>query len=196
MQYLTHNITGFYSAAKGARLSYNLTSLKHLDTDIGSSYLGDKDLKLLSRLVKNGDEQGKYVRYIRWYVELTGSLKWFTQLSTYKHFEQASTSMMHTILKKPLTQDNFYKPINYNTLAYLNMLQHTQQFDLLIYEMPQSYLYTRVLDINYQTLRTMLKQRHNHRLDEWSSFLSIVATLPYYNELIAIGLFEKEGLWI
>lgn len=185
MKVETIQVVGWYAAAKGARLSYAATSLPKLDTP-KDGLLGEKDVKLLSRLVANGDEQGKYVRFIRWYCEITASLKWFTQLSTYKFFEQASTSQMHTILKVPITQETFSEPIHPQTLERLQQLQQEKDFDKLVKEMPQSYLYTRIVDFNYQTLRHMHFQRRKHRWDEWHTFLSKVYELPYADELITI----------
>ena len=64
--------------------------------------------------------------------------------------------------------------------------------------LPNSYLQTRTITFNYENLYAMVRQRLNHKLNEWSgndnpylpSFINWVRTLPYAKELIFFGLHE------
>lgn len=57
--------------------------------------------------------------------------------------------------------------------------------------LPESWLQTRTISLNYENIRTMYKQRKNHKLIEWSKyFVDWTESLPYFNELIA---YEKAG---
>ena len=45
--------------------------------------------------------------------------------------------------------------------------------------------------ISYQTLRRIVRQRYNHRKEEWHYFIDAVRMLPYANELILVGLEDE-----
>lgn len=59
---------------------------------------------------------------------------------------------------------------------------------------PESWLQTRTVTMNYENIFNMIKQRRNHKLNEWSgmdnadlsNFISWAKTLPYANELLFI----------
>lgn len=70
----------------------------------------------------------------------------------------------------------------------------------LIRWLPESWLQTRTVTMNYENIYSMIRQRRNHKLNEWSgkdnpdlpNFISWARTLPYADELLFFGL-DKEG---
>lgn len=61
----------------------------------------------------------------------------------------------------------------------------------LIRWLPESWLQTRTVTMNYENIRNIYFQRKNHKLTEWSeSFIKWVESLPYAKELIMYE--EKE----
>lgn len=56
----------------------------------------------------------------------------------------------------------------------------------LIRWLPQSWLQTRTVTMNYENLLNICKQRKGHKLVEWEQFINFVKTLPYANELILL----------
>ena len=54
----------------------------------------------------------------------------------------------------------------------------------LVRWLPNGWLQTRTWTGNYEILRSMYRQRHNHKLTEWHTFCDTIAKLPYANELI------------
>lgn len=54
----------------------------------------------------------------------------------------------------------------------------------LVRWLPNGWLQTRTVTMNYENLRSMAHQRMGHKLSEWHSFLEWVNTLPYAKELI------------
>lgn len=54
----------------------------------------------------------------------------------------------------------------------------------LVRWLPNGWLQTRTITMNYENLRSMVHQRIGHKLSEWHSFLEWVETLPYAKELI------------
>lgn len=54
----------------------------------------------------------------------------------------------------------------------------------LIRLLPESWLQTSVLDLNYETLRNIYHWRKNHKLTEWHEFCKVIEELPLAKELI------------
>ena len=55
----------------------------------------------------------------------------------------------------------------------------------LIRWLPEGWLQTRTISMNYENAVNMYFQRKDHKLSEWSSaFTSWVTSLPYFEELI------------
>lgn len=67
----------------------------------------------------------------------------------------------------------------------------------LVRWLPTSWLQTRTWTANYEVIRTIVHQRKDHKLNEWSgkdnsakqNFIKWAKTLPYANELI----FDEDG---
>lgn len=58
----------------------------------------------------------------------------------------------------------------------------------LVRLLPESWLQTRTITMNYENVLNMVKYRMNHKLTEWSeSFMGWVKSLPYANEFIFIS---------
>ena len=65
----------------------------------------------------------------------------------------------------------------------------------LIRWLPESWLQKRTITMNYENIRSMVHQRTNHKLNEWSgkddeslpNFIAWARTLPYAEELIFYG---------
>ena len=55
----------------------------------------------------------------------------------------------------------------------------------LLRKLPNSWLQTRTVTLNYENIRSMVHQRRGHKLTEWrKTFINWATTLPYANELI------------
>ena len=54
----------------------------------------------------------------------------------------------------------------------------------LVRWLPEGWLQTRTVTLNYENLRSIYNQRKNHKLTEWHQFCDWVKTLPYAEELI------------
>ena len=54
----------------------------------------------------------------------------------------------------------------------------------LVRWLPNGWLQTRTVTMNYENLRSMYHQRKHHKLTEWHSFCEWVETLPYAQEFI------------
>ena len=179
-----------------------------------SYVLGENDLKLMQRLIKAGTEHRKFLRQIFISTDITAPLYWWKEFETYKVGVTAnSTSTMHKLASKPITVDCFemgdfdssvyvYNVDNeqvttqefwkQHLIPYLeelrkqyNETKNKQYWKELVRLLPESWLQTRTVTMNYENVRTMIHQRTNHKLIEWAKdFIEWAKTLPYSEELL------------
>ena len=182
------------------------------------TYIGPNDLNLAQRMIRAGTSDRKFMRQIMVSVDITAPLYWWKEFDTYKVGTVAnSTSTMHKLASTPITKECFemddfnedmmmyenepYNPDIYlseywnmliNDLEYLrkkyNETKDKKWWKELIRLLPESWLQTRTVTLNYQILRNIYSQRKNHRLTEWHSFCDWIKTLPYAHELILHNL--------
>lgn len=182
------------------------------------AYLGPEDLNLAQRMIKAGTSDRKFLRQIMVSVDITAPLYWYKEFDTYKVGTVAnSTSTMHKLSSTPITLDCFetgdfnkdlpiYEREPYNIdwsveHSWNNIIHDLETLRLkynetkdqrywkeLIRLLPESWLQTRTVTLNYEVLRNIYSQRKNHRLVEWHQFCDWIRTLPYAKELITYGL--------
>ena len=163
--------------------------------NLESYVLGENDISLMQRLIKAGTEHRKFLRQIIVSVDITAPLYWWKEFDTYKVGVTAnSTSTMHKIASKPITMDCFENgemiysftiaELEMNRLKYLET-KDKNEWKRLIVNLPESWLQTRTVTMNYENVRTMIHQRTNHKLTEWArDFIEWAKTLPYSEELL------------
>lgn len=73
-----------------------------------------------------------------------------------------------------------------------NLAKHNNKryWKALVRWLPNGWLQTRTLSLNYENLRSMYFQRKSHKLTEWHQFCDWILTLPYAKELIT---YTKEN---
>lgn len=127
-----------------------------------------KDLHLMQTLIKRGDEHAKVIRGIIAYAEIEAPVYWWCEMETYRagHERLSSASTMH-VECRGLTGDDLVKAKS---------------------EIPMGKVLKKIDFFSYQCLRNIVKQRRNHRLPEWATFIEWVRSLPFANELIFVGL--------
>ena len=132
-----------------------------------------KDIKLLSTLVKRGDEHSKAIRGLIVYAEINAPRYFWQEMDTYKIGAErlSSESTMH-IQGKGLSTEELVKMKD---------------------ELKEGTMQKRVEYFSYQTLRRIYKQRRNHRLPHWHKFCEWIEDLPYANELILVGVKDENN---
>lgn len=164
--------------------------------------IGDNDLDLMKRLIHadksaSGQPNSKFLRMIHVQVAITAPLYWWKEADTYKISTVTnSTSTMHRIANYPITKECFEESdlMLEETIEQLermrNIYNETKNrftWKMLIVNLPESWLQTRMFDCNYSTLRNIYNQRKNHKLTEWHTFCDWLKTLPYAQELLTEG---------
>lgn len=179
-------------------------------------YIGENDLKLAQRLIRAGSEHRKFMRQIFVSVDITAPLYWWKEFDTYGvGVTENSTSTMHKLATTPITPDCFemddsnideleMTDVMYTLFMFLETVRQTylktkdkRYWKELIRFLPESWLQTRTVTMNYENIYTMIRQRKNHKLNEWSgkdnpeleNFIGWTKTLPYAAELF---LFDNE----
>lgn len=134
--------------------------------------IDQKDLQLMTTLVKRGDEHAKVVRGIMVWARIKAPVYFTRELETYRAGRErlSSSSTMHQECQG-LSGEELQR-------AKAELPMGTEQDFVDVY--------------SYQTLRRIVAQRHNHRLPEWHIFIDWVRTLPFAEELILVGLETEE----
>lgn len=170
--------------------------------------IGINDLDLMKRLYKGGTEHRKYLRMITVTMDITAPLYWWKEFDTYKVGTVAnSCSTMHKIHEKEFTLDDFScehlihnEPVPCRTFSpkqalcvqieILNMyrelfIEYNEKKDWwqMIQLLPSSYNQRRTVQMSYENAMAMIKQRENHKLDEWREFVGVLKELPYIREI-------------
>lgn len=173
-------------------------------------HIGDNDLDLMKRLANAGAVHAKYRRMITVTCDITAPLYWWKEFDTYKVGTVAnSCSTMHKIHAKEFTLDDFShdhmwgecedrnidEPIGILNIVIDALNTYRAQFLAygrkddwwqMIQLLPSSYNQKRTVQMNYEVLVGMYRDRKNHKLDEWRNFCDWIAALPY-SEIITGG---------
>lgn len=182
--------------------------------------LGPKDLQLAQRLIRAGGEHRKFLRQIIVSFDLTAPLYFFKEFDTYKVGTVAnSTSTMHKLATTPITLDCFETDdfqdfpfgLDHETWSMKNsdhvkcIIRYLEDLRLkyletndkkywkeLIRWLPESWLQTRTITMNYENILSIIHQRHNHKLSEWNWLIDqFKKQLPYAYELLFFTLEEN-----
>ena len=171
--------------------------------------IGPNDMGLAKRLIAGGSEHRKFLRQIFVTVDITAPLLWWKEADTYKVGTVAnSTSTMHKLASTPITLDCFelgdYSPeldmiddvpLGLRVDSFIDDLEQMRQKYLmtndkrywkeLVRWLPNGWLQTRTVTMNYENLLSMYHQRRNHKLTEWSiDFINFIKSLPYASDFL------------
>ncbi len=178
--------------------------------------IGPQDMKLMKNLISGGTEHRKFLRQIFLTVDITAPLYWWKEFDTYKVGTTAnSTSTMHKLASTPITKECFEIGDYDDSLSLIDdvnlglrvdcfiddleqlrqkylMTKDKKYWKELIRWLPESWLQTRTVTLNYENIRTMINQRKNHKLNEWSgqenpqlsNFITFAMQLPYAKDLL------------
>jgi hypothetical protein len=151
--------------------------------------IGENDMELMKKLIDAGSSHRKFLRQIMIWCDVKASLKFFDEFSTYEFTVSNSTSQMHTLGSRVLTENDFENIdidlLNFVNRKIINYQQATtkKNWREMIDAIPQSFLYTRTLMFSYETFLTIYPNRKNHKMFEWRNFcMDIRMKAPYMND--------------
>ena len=160
------------------------------DSDLENDIVGENDFALAKRLFDAGTEHRKYLRQIFVTCDILAPLYWWKEFDTYKVGTTAnSCSTMHKIHSKEFVLDDFSTEhlhrlaystlenvvydLNYYRELYLKSKSKDYWWDM-IQLLPSSYNQLRTVTMNYEVLANIIRQRKNHKLDEWIKFCEVM----------------------
>ena len=173
--------------------------------------IGPNDMGLAKRLIAGGSEHRKFLRQIFVTVDITAPLYYFKEFDTYRiGVTENSTSTMHKLASTPITLDCFelgdYSPeldmiddvpLGLRVDSFIDDLEQMRQKYLmtndkrywkeLVRWLPNGWVQTRTVTMNYENLLSMYHQRRNHKLTEWSiDFINFIKSLPYASDFLIL----------
>lgn len=170
--------------------------------------VGVNDLDLMKRLFKGGTEHRKYLRMITVTMDITAPLYWWKEFDTYKVGTVAnSCSTMHKIHAKEFELDDFSHEHLWGDrnerdidepMGVMNMIIDTLNdarkvfieskdktwWWQMIQLLPSSYNQRRTVQLNYEVAVNIIRQRKNHKLDEWHCMVKVLMDIPYMKEIM------------
>ena len=221
MKFEHTEVMNFVGAIRGMRNPLNSWAKSDSYSEDGNFVIGENDMDLARRLIGSGDASDrKFLRQILVCVDITAPLYWWKEFDTYKVGTVAnSTSTMHKLQSRPITVGCFEiddhdswlnipdtngdgHPLGDDIQVVIQVCEKLRTLYLetkdkrywkeLVRWLPNGWLQTRTVTLNYENLRAMYHQRKHHKLNEWSgkdnpalpNFCSWVRTLPYAKEFI------------
>ena len=189
---------GHDTALYGFSLSYKDRAVKPEDwwfsQDHNNPYYPDIMRRRFDKIPKTakanaprGKGHNKFLRQIMLWVDIEAPRYWWSEFDTYKVGTVAqSESTMHTIMKRDVVPDDFeeYDDGLLPCISQVNMAISYKEFYKAKRRLPEAYLQRRVVTMNYEVLRTIIKQRKGHRLPEWATFIGAVAEQVEHPEYI------------
>ena len=173
-------------------------------------------MQLMQTLIKAGSSHRKFLRQIFISVDISAGLYFWKEFDTYKVGTVAnSTSTMHKLASTPITLDCFdtdmgeedFSSDDYDTIMRIigfleelrkryNDTKDKKYWRELIQFLPESWIQKRTVTLSYENVYAMIRDRHKHKLHEWSgkddmiaaNFIDWARRLPYAEQLLFIGL--------
>jgi hypothetical protein len=154
-----------------------------VDVDKCNSEVTENTKKLASCPMGTGHDQ--FLTGIIVQFDLTLSIKCWVEAQRYHFLDFVSSqSTMHRVAKFDVEkQCNEY--VHIGTISIVKGLADCynenptdENYLRLLYNIPVGFQLTARMTTNYRQLKTIYKQRKNHRLPEWRKFCEWIETLP------------------
>lgn len=164
---------------------------------IDTSSPDEKDFLRAERLgaTRNGEGHDNYLKGITVQLDVCAPLYWWKEAQRYHWFDFVSSeSTMHCLLKFEVSKQcvdetdpvilERMKVLVREYLAIPDDESHREEqkakWRILVASLPEGFCLAATMVTNYQQLKTMYIQRHDHKLKEWHEFCDWCVTLPYF----------------
>jgi hypothetical protein len=181
---------GYWEAVYSIGLNYKLTS----DIDPGEFVLQAKEIptdlhkrleKVANTLCDKSDGHNKFLRMIQVWAVMKAPRMFWQQADTYSvGVVKSSESTEHTLLKKPLVQEDFDEDMDPIFIEKLNAFIANKDLDSAKRHLPESFLQKRIVLLNYASIRGICSQRKSHRMKQWKMLVECFKTQLKHPELL------------
>lgn len=159
---------------------------------IGNIYKSRERAKKLGSC-QMGTGHDSFLKGIVVNLDLTLPVKVWTELERYTHCNIVSSqSTMHRLSRMDM-DNSFVKWVDDEIKERMKVLQiiydeepTKENFYHLVYSCPTGLKLTARVTTNYLQLKTIYKQRRNHRLQEWQVICDWIETLPLMRDVLGI----------
>lgn len=201
---LTSGWTAAFHGMRNSRQSWDKSD-SIFEEEMRNVIVGEKDLELASKLAKLGGSHAKFRRMIHISMDISAPFYWWKEFDTYKVGTTAnSTSTMYSITDRDFVIEDFAiddftsGQCGAMMIDVMHILNELRELHLkeknpglkkmfwkdIICLLPESYKQLRTVDMNYEVIAHIVKDRKGHRLKEWELFIEKMKELPYAKELI------------
>ena len=179
--------SGVSECLLGLGLSYGLTSDYECWQDVPEP-VQERVACVAKKLAGKGGGEDKFLRQCIYWWDVAAPRYWWSEADTYKVATTTqSSSTMHTLTHRELTQQDFERPISHPYLYHLNLLikkyKETKDKELFLQlknDLPEGFLQRRIWQLSLAQMLNIYKQRKNHRLPEWRQVCdAFVENTPY-----------------
>lgn len=145
----------------------------------------------------NGLGHDNFLKGILVHVDIIAPLYWWKEAQRYHWFDFVSSqSTMHCLLKFDIASqcvketdrrviEVIKELINeYNNIEDVH--EKIAKWREIVASLPSGFCLGATMTTNYQQLKTMYRQRVNHKLIEWHKFCDWCLTLPMFEELTGV----------
>jgi len=164
-------------------------------SDSHGDNVGPDDLRLMRTLIKRGGSDRKFLRMIQVTFDLTLPRMAWVDFDTYKvGTVKNCQSSSHVLGSRWLTQDDFERPIRAQWLEDLHQDQEAyfahksaENLHALKCNLPEGFLQTATISLNYEVALTIYHDRKNHILPEFSGpggICEMILGLPHMREFV------------
>jgi hypothetical protein len=178
------NEAGYDEAIRGIGLSYGIDDFEHLSN--------------VARKLQNKDGgHNKFLESLQMWLEIRAPRGWWAEFDTYRLMTKQSESTMHTIQKRLLTKNDFEIGTEQDIIDVFNKIlkEETNNFSIknklsgkslqrVKWNLPEGFLQTRIVCLNYKSLRNIFFQRRNHKLKQWEYLIKYILSHCRHPELL------------
>ena len=167
-------------------------------TQIDTSEPNEKDYIRAVKLgsTRGGEGHDNFLKGITVQLDVGAPLYWWKEAQRYHWFDFISSeSTMHCLLKfdvaaqcvdetDPKILERMRELIaEYNAIPEEDREAKIAKWRVLVASLPEGFCLAATMITNYQQLKTMYRQRRNHKLKEWHIFCDWCDSLPRFAEL-------------
>jgi hypothetical protein len=177
-------IHGIGEALFGLGLSYGLTSVEGLESPLDAE-IGDKLVERSYKLAPLDGGHNKFLESVQVWLLIQAPRYWWQEFDTYRvGVTKQSESTIHTLMKRQLTPDDFEGDCVVDIINLLNAFITKGDFEAVKRHLPESFLQTRMVNVNCKALRHIVAQRKGHKLQEWKYFINAIRELQMVSQWI------------
>lgn len=145
----------------------------------------ERGLRRAKKLASKDGGHNKFLESIMVRLDIQAAREWWSHMDTYRVGKSTqSASTMHTLVKRPLTKEDFEEGTPLESIAIVNTLIKQKDLKGAKKALPEGFLQDRTVICSYKTLRAIYHQRKSHRLPEWKYFCDQLLEQLDYPEFI------------